>query len=106
MSKRYACGSGRCIEISFRPLDLGTEIGVHDSLRLQQIDPACEELLELFLETEVGVGVFAGGHGLELDQEIEVAPHGVEVLPGRRAEQLEPPHSVPDTEAVQLVGLE
>src|SRR5580658_2875930 len=78
-------------------MDFGTlhafaEIWIPDRRGGDQVHWRAEELLQRFLEAEKGVGVGAGRHRLEFDQEIEIAVLGVEILARRRAEKVEPPY--------------
>src|SRR3954471_8803240 len=82
--------------------DGGPEIRVLDRLSLQQVHAPAEQAFEVGEEPEERLGMPGGWHGLELDQEIEVAPRRLELVAGPRAEQVEARYEVLPAEGSKL----
>jgi hypothetical protein len=47
-----------------------------------EVDATTEKRCQGFAQTEIGIGVLALDEGQELDEEIEVAPSGIEAIVG------------------------
>lgn len=83
MSKRYLRTSGGFKEQDPAGLDRVAEVRVPDGAGLDEVNSNSEEDLEILLQPEEVIRVLARGHRLELHQEIDITPPGVERLPHR-----------------------
>ena len=61
---------------------------VRQAAARHQVNRPAEQRLKPLLEGEIGLGIGGGRHVVELDQEIEVARDGVEVIPNCRAKRV------------------
>ena len=64
-----------------------TEIWIFYGAVNNQVDLAVEELLEVFEESEVGVGFAGSSEGVVVDQKVDIAGVRVEVADGCGAEE-------------------
>lgn len=62
-----------------RALDVAGDVGVLDGSAHDQVDVALQQSAKLVEQPEVGLDARVGLHGLELDQEVEIALPGPEV---------------------------
>jgi hypothetical protein len=103
MSKRYFRASGGIKEEDSAGLDGVAEVGIPDGAGLDQVNGSSEERREILLQTEEVVCALARRHCLELHQEIDITPPGIERLPHRRPEDRELPNVVAFAENSDLV---
>src|SRR5665811_2281050 len=75
-------------------LDLPAPVRVAQRGGLDEVDGPVEKRLEVGEQAEVGVRVACRRQGLEVDEEIQVAPRGVIVGADSRAEEGEAAHRV------------
>src|SRR5712692_7699604 len=92
MSSRYFADSS-CIQQPAALVHGFEEIAVRRSAGLHQIDRACKQGLERFLEAEILLQRLDMPCAVELHQKIEVAAGRVECARRRGAEQLQPAHA-------------
>src|SRR5450759_2365217 len=96
MSERYACAS-RGIENLPRALDVGGDETVLDGVDHDEIYLDGQNRTELIEEAEVSIHEIMWMHGAELDEQVQVALSGPEVVAKGGAEDIEACH--PETSA-------
>jgi hypothetical protein len=65
-----------------------TKVGIAQVVFSNQIDRAFEEAFQPFLQRQIGLRVLSRLKVFELDQEIEIAALGIEIVSGCRSKQV------------------
>src|SRR5208282_1548711 len=96
----------RCKNRLPRTLDARLHIRVTKRARLDEIDAAAEQCFKRLFEPEIALErPRVRRVGIELDEEIEIAPRRVEIAVRCRPENIEPPHAEAAAQVLQFLTM-